>query len=98
MSEFTGLTLKAAIEGLKSRAFSSEELTRAHSEAVEAARPRRVGAGGLRLERADHRLAGLLVHVIAAATSPAEQQDGDERSHRGASTFGGFGASDRARS
>jgi aspartyl-tRNA(Asn)/glutamyl-tRNA(Gln) amidotransferase subunit A len=39
MSELTSLTLKGAIEGLKARRFSSEELTRAHSEAVEAARP-----------------------------------------------------------
>ena len=39
MSELTGLTLKGAIDGLASKRFSSEELTRAHSEAVEAARP-----------------------------------------------------------
>ena len=39
MSELTGLTLKGAIDGLKSKRFSAEELTRAHSEAVEAARP-----------------------------------------------------------
>ena len=39
MSELTSLTLKGAIEGLASKRFSSEELTRAHSEAVEAARP-----------------------------------------------------------
>ena len=39
MSEFTRLTLKAALDGLSSKAFSSEELTRAHVEAVEAARP-----------------------------------------------------------
>ena len=39
MSEFTSLTLKGAIDGLKSKRFSAEELTRAHSEAVEAARP-----------------------------------------------------------
>jgi aspartyl-tRNA(Asn)/glutamyl-tRNA(Gln) amidotransferase subunit A len=39
MSELTGLTLKAALEGLKRGAFSSEEITRAHVGAVEAARP-----------------------------------------------------------
>jgi aspartyl-tRNA(Asn)/glutamyl-tRNA(Gln) amidotransferase subunit A len=39
MTAFTGLTLKAALEGLRSKAFTSEELTRAHVEAVEAARP-----------------------------------------------------------
>ena len=39
MSELTSLTLKGAIDGLKSKRFSAEELTRAHSEAVEAARP-----------------------------------------------------------
>ena len=38
MTELTGLTLKAALEGLKSRAFSSEEITRAHIEAIEGAR------------------------------------------------------------
>ncbi|HEY2750020.1 Asp-tRNA(Asn)/Glu-tRNA(Gln) amidotransferase subunit GatA [Phenylobacterium sp.] len=38
MTEFTSLTLKAALEGLKSKAFSSVELTQAHVEAVEAAR------------------------------------------------------------
>ena len=39
MSELTSLTLKGAIEGLKAKGFSSEELTRAHCEAIEAARP-----------------------------------------------------------
>ncbi|MEO8811401.1 MAG: Asp-tRNA(Asn)/Glu-tRNA(Gln) amidotransferase subunit GatA [Caulobacteraceae bacterium] len=38
MSELTRLTLKDALAGLKSRAFSSVELTRAHIEAIEAAR------------------------------------------------------------
>jgi aspartyl-tRNA(Asn)/glutamyl-tRNA(Gln) amidotransferase subunit A len=38
MSELTALTLKDAIDGLASGRFSSEELTRAHVEAVEAAR------------------------------------------------------------
>ncbi len=38
MSELTSLTLKAALEGLRTGAFSSEEITRAHVEAVEAAR------------------------------------------------------------
>ncbi|HEX2560692.1 amidase, partial [Phenylobacterium sp.] len=38
MSELTGLTLKDALDGLASKRFSSEELTRAHVEAVEAAR------------------------------------------------------------
>ena len=38
MSGLTDLTLKAALDGLASKAFSSEEITRAHVEAVEAAR------------------------------------------------------------
>ncbi len=38
MSELTSLTLKSALEGLQSRAFSSVELTAAHVAAVEAAR------------------------------------------------------------
>ncbi|MBP7704284.1 MAG: Asp-tRNA(Asn)/Glu-tRNA(Gln) amidotransferase subunit GatA [Caulobacter sp.] len=39
MSELTKLTLKAALDGLKSKAFSSVEITKAHIDAVEAARP-----------------------------------------------------------
>ncbi|MGE5564811.1 MAG: Asp-tRNA(Asn)/Glu-tRNA(Gln) amidotransferase subunit GatA [Parcubacteria group bacterium] len=39
MSELTSLTLKGAIDGLRSKAFTSVELTQAHVEAVEAARP-----------------------------------------------------------
>jgi aspartyl-tRNA(Asn)/glutamyl-tRNA(Gln) amidotransferase subunit A len=39
MSALTSLTLKAALDGLESKAFSSEEITKAHVEAVEAARP-----------------------------------------------------------
>ena len=38
MSGLTDLTLKAALDGLASKAFSSEEITRAHVEAMEAAR------------------------------------------------------------
>ena len=38
MSELTSLTLKDAVDGLKSGRFSSEEITRAHIAAVEAAR------------------------------------------------------------
>jgi aspartyl/glutamyl-tRNA(Asn/Gln) amidotransferase, A subunit len=38
MAELTSLTLKAALEGLQSKAFSAVELTQAHVEAVEAAR------------------------------------------------------------
>jgi aspartyl-tRNA(Asn)/glutamyl-tRNA(Gln) amidotransferase subunit A len=38
MSALTKLTLKAAIDGLKAKAFSSTELTRAHIEAIEGAR------------------------------------------------------------
>jgi aspartyl-tRNA(Asn)/glutamyl-tRNA(Gln) amidotransferase subunit A len=38
MSDLTSLTLKAALDGLESKAFSSAELTQAHVEAVEAAR------------------------------------------------------------
>jgi aspartyl-tRNA(Asn)/glutamyl-tRNA(Gln) amidotransferase subunit A len=39
MSELTGLTLKDAVEGLRARRFSAEEITRAHIDAVETARP-----------------------------------------------------------
>ena len=39
MSELTSLTLKGALDGLRSKAFSSVELTQAHVEAVKAARP-----------------------------------------------------------
>ncbi len=39
MSALTSLTLKAALEGLTSKAFSAEEITKAHVEAVAAARP-----------------------------------------------------------
>jgi aspartyl-tRNA(Asn)/glutamyl-tRNA(Gln) amidotransferase subunit A len=35
----TGLTLEGALEGLRARAFSAEEITRAHLAAIEAARP-----------------------------------------------------------
>ncbi|MDP1873995.1 Asp-tRNA(Asn)/Glu-tRNA(Gln) amidotransferase subunit GatA [Phenylobacterium sp.] len=38
MSDLTKLTLKSALEGLESKAFSSVELTRAHIEAVEQAK------------------------------------------------------------
>jgi aspartyl-tRNA(Asn)/glutamyl-tRNA(Gln) amidotransferase subunit A len=38
MSTLTSLTLKAALDGLKSRQFSAVEITQAHVEAVEAAR------------------------------------------------------------
>ena len=39
MASLTSLTLKAALDGLADKSFSSEELTQAHVEAVEAARP-----------------------------------------------------------
>ncbi|HEX5378293.1 MAG TPA: Asp-tRNA(Asn)/Glu-tRNA(Gln) amidotransferase subunit GatA [Phenylobacterium sp.] len=39
MSSLTSLTLKAALDGLADKSFSSEELTQAHVEAVAAARP-----------------------------------------------------------
>ncbi|MFM8819735.1 MAG: amidase, partial [Phenylobacterium sp.] len=39
MSGLTDLTLRAALDGLAAGTFSSEELTRAHIKAVEAARP-----------------------------------------------------------
>ena len=39
MSGLTNLTLRAALDGLSAGTFSSEELTRAHVEAVESARP-----------------------------------------------------------
>ena len=39
MSELTSLTLKTALEGLRSKAFSATEITKAHIAAVEAARP-----------------------------------------------------------
>ncbi|HWE47931.1 MAG TPA: Asp-tRNA(Asn)/Glu-tRNA(Gln) amidotransferase subunit GatA [Caulobacteraceae bacterium] len=40
MSSLTNLTLKAALDGLKAKAFSSEEITRAHIAAIEKANPR----------------------------------------------------------
>ena len=40
MTELTQLTLAAALEGLKSRRFSSREITEAHIEAIEAANPK----------------------------------------------------------
>jgi aspartyl-tRNA(Asn)/glutamyl-tRNA(Gln) amidotransferase subunit A len=39
VSELTALTLRAALDGLTSRAFSSEEITRAHLDAIAAANP-----------------------------------------------------------
>jgi aspartyl-tRNA(Asn)/glutamyl-tRNA(Gln) amidotransferase subunit A len=39
MTSLTSLTLKAAVDGLKSKAFSAVEIAKAHIEAVEAARP-----------------------------------------------------------
>ncbi len=39
MSELTGMTLKAALDGLAARRFSAEEITHAHIQAIEAARP-----------------------------------------------------------
>ncbi|WP_430419089.1 Asp-tRNA(Asn)/Glu-tRNA(Gln) amidotransferase subunit GatA [Phenylobacterium sp.] len=39
MSELTGLTLKAALDGMAKGDFSSEEITRAHLTAIEASRP-----------------------------------------------------------
>ncbi|MDB5443096.1 MAG: gatA, partial [Phenylobacterium sp.] len=38
MSQLTSLTLKAALDGLEAKTFSSAELTQAHVDAVEAAR------------------------------------------------------------
>jgi aspartyl-tRNA(Asn)/glutamyl-tRNA(Gln) amidotransferase subunit A len=38
MSELTSLTLKAALDGLKSKSFSAVEITQAHVDAVAAAR------------------------------------------------------------
>jgi aspartyl-tRNA(Asn)/glutamyl-tRNA(Gln) amidotransferase subunit A len=37
MSDLTGLTLKAALDGLADKSFSSEEITKAHLSAIEAA-------------------------------------------------------------
>ncbi|HEX8232691.1 MAG TPA: Asp-tRNA(Asn)/Glu-tRNA(Gln) amidotransferase subunit GatA [Caulobacteraceae bacterium] len=53
MTALTSLTLKEARDGLAARRFSSEELTRAHVEAVEAARP----LNAFVLETSDHALA-----------------------------------------
>ena len=39
MTSLTSLTLKAALDGLADKSFSSEELTKAHVEAVAAAKP-----------------------------------------------------------
>ncbi|MFN7620092.1 MAG: amidase family protein, partial [bacterium] len=40
MSDLTQLTLKAALDGLKARDFSSEEITRAFVAGIDAANPR----------------------------------------------------------
>jgi aspartyl-tRNA(Asn)/glutamyl-tRNA(Gln) amidotransferase subunit A len=53
MSSLTSLTLKAAVDGLKARAFSSVELTRAHVGAIEQAR----ALNAFVLETPDHALA-----------------------------------------
>lgn len=39
MTDLTKLTLKAALDGLTSRAFTSEEITRAHIQTIERANP-----------------------------------------------------------
>ena len=39
MSNLTNLTLKAALDGLKAKSFSSEEITKAHIDAIEKANP-----------------------------------------------------------
>jgi len=39
MAELTNLTLKAALDGLKAKSFSAEELARAHLSAIETANP-----------------------------------------------------------
>jgi aspartyl-tRNA(Asn)/glutamyl-tRNA(Gln) amidotransferase subunit A len=39
VSDLTSLTLKAALDGLKTRAFSAAEITRAHLDAIERANP-----------------------------------------------------------
>ncbi|MBS0294695.1 MAG: Asp-tRNA(Asn)/Glu-tRNA(Gln) amidotransferase subunit GatA [Proteobacteria bacterium] len=39
MSSLTNLTLKAALDGLKAKSFSSEEITKAHIDAIEKANP-----------------------------------------------------------
>ena len=39
MSALTSLTLKAALDGLADKSFSSEELTKAHVDVVAAAKP-----------------------------------------------------------
>jgi aspartyl-tRNA(Asn)/glutamyl-tRNA(Gln) amidotransferase subunit A len=53
MSSLTSLTLKAAVDGLKAKAFSSVELTRAHVGAIEQAR----ALNAFVLETPDHALA-----------------------------------------
>jgi aspartyl-tRNA(Asn)/glutamyl-tRNA(Gln) amidotransferase subunit A len=40
MSELTKLTLKGALDGLKAKAFTSEEITKAHIEVIEQANPK----------------------------------------------------------
>src|ERR1700691_312627 len=39
MTETNGLTLKAAVDGLRAKSFSAEELATAHLDAMERARP-----------------------------------------------------------
>jgi aspartyl-tRNA(Asn)/glutamyl-tRNA(Gln) amidotransferase subunit A len=52
-ADLTGLTLKGAVDGLRGRRFSSEEITRAHLEAMEAGR----ALNAFVLETPDHALA-----------------------------------------
>ena len=52
MSALTKLTLKAALAGLKAKAFSAVEITKAHIDAIEAAR----GLNAFVLETPDHAL------------------------------------------
>src|SRR5579859_438270 len=52
-ADLTGLTLADALEGLRGRRFSAEEITRAHLEAIAAARP----LNAFVLETPDHALA-----------------------------------------
>src|SRR6201996_5187488 len=53
MSSLTNLTLKAALDGLAAKSFSSEEITRAHIDAIEKAR----GLNAYVLETPDKALA-----------------------------------------
>ena len=66
MADLTGMTLKAALDGLKAKSFSAVELAKAHITAIEGAR----GLNAFVLETPDHALQGVgqLRQLVAGGT------------------------------